>query len=297
MLPNFTLVDIGASTGIHKRWNILGDALNVIGFEPNQEEFEKLSQSPKKQWFNAAVAGDDGPTTLYLTKAFQNSSLLRPHFKNLKSLAWGGLEIVEEKYIQGKRLDTLAVEHGFSTDFLKIDTQGTQLDILRGAENQLTTSVIGLELEVSFYEYYENQAMFAEVDSYLRSTGFELFDLGNFCRMKPPREKLLNSGMGRLIFCDALYFRSLDLIKNSPELFDRLLLGLAAYGYFEEAAHYQAELKFPSNTIYKKIFQLQDLGTMRSILQSSFLHRFFAVLAKYFKPPTNSSWHTGLGNR
>ena len=297
MIPQFTLVDIGASTGIHKRWNILGDALNVIGFEPNQEEFEKLSQSVNRQWLNTAVSGHDGPATLNLTKAFQNSSLLRPHFKNLESLAWGGFEVVDEKHIEAKRLDTLAVEHGFSANFLKIDTQGTELDILRGAKNQLESSVIGLELEVSFYQFYENQPLFSEEDAFLRNAGFELYDLGNFCRMKPPRKKPLNSGKGRLIFCDALYFRSLDSLKYSKDLFEKLLYGLAAYGYFEEIAQYQAELKLSSDAVFENICQLQTVGDMRPTLPNDFLHRLFTSLARCFKPSTNSSWQLGLGNR
>ena len=52
-------------------------------------------------------------------------------------------------------------------DFIKLDTQGSELDILHGA-GSLLDNCSGLQLEVMFSPLYEGQPLFADVDAYLR---------------------------------------------------------------------------------------------------------------------------------
>src|SRR5258707_15700586 len=63
-------------------------------------------------------------------------------------------------------------------EFLKLDTQGADLDILRGA-GPLLDGCLGVEVEVMFAPLYDGQPLFADVDSYLRSRGFTPWRLGN----------------------------------------------------------------------------------------------------------------------
>jgi hypothetical protein len=57
--------------------------------------------------------------------------------------------------------------------FLKIDTQGTELSVLRGAEATLPHAV-GVLVELSFVELYEGQALFAEIVDWLAARNFLL---------------------------------------------------------------------------------------------------------------------------
>lgn len=66
-----------------------------------------------------------------------------------------------------------------AVDFIKIDTQGYELPILKGGADYLD-NVIGLEIEVEFAPLYENQALFGDVDSFVRGYGFELFDIKKY---------------------------------------------------------------------------------------------------------------------
>lgn len=57
--------------------------------------------------------------------------------------------------------------------FIKIDTQGSELGILRGSETTLAHAT-GVLVEVSFVALYEGQALFTEIVAWLAERGFVL---------------------------------------------------------------------------------------------------------------------------
>src|SRR5262249_23401008 len=61
-------------------------------------------------------------------------------------------------------------------DLFKLDTQGSELDVLRGAERTLA-SVSVVQTEVEFNPMYEGQPLFGDVDRFLRERGFVLWNL------------------------------------------------------------------------------------------------------------------------
>ena len=76
-------------------------------------------------------------------------------------------------------LDIWAKERGVTyVDYIKIDTQGAELSILKGGIKTLK-NVKFLEVEVEFNPIYEGQPMFSDVDSFLRTYGFVLWKLSN----------------------------------------------------------------------------------------------------------------------
>ena len=90
-------------------------------------------------------------------------------------------------------------------DFIKLDTQGSELDILHGAAETLGRGVLGIEVEVEFVEMYLGQPLFRDVDRHLNSMGFELIDLCNILygrRVTPVKQH----SAPRLFAADALYF-------------------------------------------------------------------------------------------
>jgi Methyltransferase FkbM domain len=78
--------------------------------------------------------------------------------------------------------------HAGPIDVLKVDVQGAELDVLRGAETSLA-SVRMLELEVEFQPLYERQPLFGDVDHFLRERGFVLWRLRDIahCGLTPAR--------------------------------------------------------------------------------------------------------------
>jgi hypothetical protein len=56
-------------------------------------------------------------------------------------------------------------------NFLNIDTQGYELEVLKGAENTLK-HIIGIIIEVNFVEMYENNGIFYEIREFLEKHNF-----------------------------------------------------------------------------------------------------------------------------
>lgn len=73
------------------------------------------------------------------------------------------------------RLDSIIPDE-LSPDFLKMDVQGAELDILDGMGNSLK-SVRWIYLEVSFVSLNEGSPLFADVFSYLTMKGYSIVDM------------------------------------------------------------------------------------------------------------------------
>ncbi|CAK9031172.1 DNA polymerase delta catalytic subunit [Durusdinium trenchii] len=80
--------------------------------------------------------------------------------------------VVERSEMETRRLDDLLGDiPGKGVDYLKIDVQGFELAVLKGAQKALEETLV-LHTEVEFVEMYERQPLFAEVDQFLRQNGF-----------------------------------------------------------------------------------------------------------------------------
>lgn len=112
-------------------------------------------------------------------------------------------------------------------DFLSLDTQGSELDILKGAEITLN-SCVGLQLEVAFAEVYKGQPLFNDIDVFLRSKGFVFIKFKGFQEYAPLVTGVESRGEKMQVFADAIYFRSSDLLTNDqyyPFVFTALCFG------------------------------------------------------------------------
>ena len=54
-----------------------------------------------------------------------------------------------------------------SPDLIKLDTQGSELDILKSLSSKQLDEVIYIEIEAEFIELYKNQPLFRDIDLYL----------------------------------------------------------------------------------------------------------------------------------
>jgi hypothetical protein len=121
-------------------------------------------------------------------------------------------------------LPSLGIER---VDFLDLDTQGTELEILQGAAAFLSTSVVAIKTEVEFAELYQGQPLFGDLDRYLRDLGFVLFDLSrSHCRRQiVPADQLTR---GQLVWGDAVYLRDHGWFRNHASTDGTLRLSLVA---------------------------------------------------------------------
>jgi len=289
----FVLFDVGASMGIHPRWKLLKERFHCFGFEPNDEEYAKLRPDPQITWINAALADKDGSIDLHLTKAFQNSSTRHPNGEVLAELAWGdGHKVVRTLEVPCKTVDTVAKENDVRPDFLKLDTQGTELDILQATSAEVINGLVGIELEVSFLQVYEGQALFSETDAFLRRHGLLCWDFGNVLRMKPRGLDSYQSPYGRLISCDALYFRQ-PTHAMSTEQIAKLWAALSLYGYEDEAEFIRRKFRIPADK--SAFYRIVPQHRLSSLLPWSLACRLLLKSARLFLPRRSSSWEAGLG--
>ena len=209
------IADIGAMGGVSKRWLSLGSQKKIVAFEPDEREFHKLQNTAdvhylpkavfsKKEALTLNVARDGGKTSLYApNNGFLNRFPDPRRYETVKTVSIEGPAVM--------CLDELP-QMGYVPDFVKIDTQGSELDILQGAQIVLSRDICGVELEVEFVPLYIGQPVFRDVDAFLSSRGFELFDLR---RTFWKREAFYDfPGKGQVIFGDAVYFRSIASMEN-----------------------------------------------------------------------------------
>jgi hypothetical protein len=101
-------------------------------------------------------------------------------------------------------------------DVLKIDTDGNDLDVLRGAERALQAGCLAIEIEVQFHGGVSGTSnTFCNIDTYLRERGFTLFRLVpvHYARAALPRPFELDipaqTSGGQIYWADAFYARDL----------------------------------------------------------------------------------------
>jgi FkbM family methyltransferase len=183
LLPrDLVVVDVGCRWGFADRWQQLSPHLVLYGFDPDAAECERLrnlyKDQPNTHLVPLGLADASGERTLYMTREMACSSLYRPDpvlTGTLPELACAS-ETGTSK-IEVTTLDEWCASNAIpNIDFIKLDTQGAELDVLRGGERTLAT-VGALEVEVEFNPIYINQPLFGDVDKFLREKGFVLWKL------------------------------------------------------------------------------------------------------------------------
>ena len=209
----FVYCDVGARWGIEEPWGSFRQFIQTISFEPDKEEYDLLQKKKKNSddiIYPYALSENSQRLPLNLTKNRGCSSLYKPNYKFLKHYSdWDRFDVEDIVMVQTTSLDSLYKKSKISNvDFIKIDVQGAELDILRGAEICLKENILGIEVEVEFHHMYEGQPLFSDVDSFIRGhLKLQLQDLRK-TYWKYPEGISVGTTKGQLIFGDALYFRS-----------------------------------------------------------------------------------------
>jgi FkbM family methyltransferase len=169
-----TLLDVGANRG---QFSVLvrsrfPDA-QIHAFEPLESEGRVLKSvvSNPLQYHPIALGACAGEATFYVTSRRDSSSLLRP---GAEQEAASGVTLSSAIIVRVARLaDVLDLASLPRPILMKLDVQGGELDVLRGAGDVLAM-IDGIFTEVSFVELYERQPLASEVTAFLYSHGFKL---------------------------------------------------------------------------------------------------------------------------
>ena len=187
----------------------------LYGFEPNEDEYKKLTTTDKKKYFNYAV-GNGKIETLNICKSPGMSSILEPDLKYLDMFHnfsdWA--EIIRRVKINTKKLDDINFDK--KIDFFKIDVQGYESEIIKYGQNKIQDSLVVL-IETSTSPLYKGEKTFAHIYSELEKLGFQLhmFKEINTRSFKPMiLQDNIKTGLHHLFQLDCIFIKNFDLINK-----------------------------------------------------------------------------------
>ena len=211
LVPEITYVMCGARGETTNRLIRALPQVRFVGFEPDPEEFRRLKENAGNRFsfINVAVGARNERRRFYVTRNPGCSSLFQPNQAFYSRFKDCGPEVavVGEQEVETVALDSGLPAAGINTiDILDLDTQGSELEIMHGAEGLLSKSTVAVKCEVEFSSLYLDQPLFGDVDAFLRGLGFMLFDLSRtrYRRHNFPPNALTR---GQLLWGDALYLR------------------------------------------------------------------------------------------
>lgn len=229
-----TIVDVGAQN-LTDEDHIYGPLCKrdipyrIVGFEPlEHRREERLRQAADHHLvLLPAFIGDGSVHTFHVNAPDATSSLL-PFNRAVTGKLDGldGLHTVKTELAHTTTLDS-ALKGTEDVDFIKLDIQGAELTALRHASSVLKRALV-VHCEVSFVEIYGGQALFSEVEQYMRSSGFDLVDFHSLCRYPLTKTPLAKS-RDYLGWGDAVFFRRLPDSSPWREFLVQSIIALTVY--------------------------------------------------------------------
>lgn len=102
-------------------------------------------------------------------------------------------------------------------DFLSIDTQGAEYEILQGAKEALKSDVLALVIETEFHPIYKDQKLFGDLTKLLSDYGFDFAKFLSIQEMSAFRAPVGLRGGGFQVSADALFLRKIDTVVKSSD--------------------------------------------------------------------------------
>lgn len=199
-----TIIDVGAYIGAFAyAMDVIQPGVKIISFEPLPDNFDKLNKNMKNKnhfsAYNLAVGDSAGEVTFHRSEFSPSSSILP--MENLHKETFPKTANTRMIKVPMVRLDDLVEEMRIiSPCLLKIDVQGYEMGVLRGACS-LLNHVDCIISEVSHQPLYEGQATFDEIYGYLIDKGFSFAGC---------LESLISPRDGSILQSDAVFIRKAD---------------------------------------------------------------------------------------
>lgn len=172
-------VDAGARGDLEGDWQAFpNDCLSVLAFEPDETatiDWESIGINRAVE--RSALWSHEAEIDIHIGKIAATSSVWPPNIDYLTRFADAHVDPRRTQSVhkvRGRPLDAILAERGMEADFLKIDTQGAELQILQGAEDALNTTVIGAVVETWTVPIHAGQGLTHEVMELMYKKGFVL---------------------------------------------------------------------------------------------------------------------------
>jgi FkbM family methyltransferase len=196
-----TVLDIGANTGQFASMirQVLPGAM-IYSFEPIETSFRQLKTAAISlgpiECFPYALGESDAVLEMHKNDFSASSSILEMHSTHAEAFPFTAHSVIER--VQVRSLDSMAPSLNLQGNVLaKIDVQGYEMNVLRGAEKTLGF-LDALIVETSFETLYEKQPLFDDVYGFLCGRGFVY--AGNLEQVVDPRS-------GAILQADGIFLR------------------------------------------------------------------------------------------
>ena len=178
------MLDIGANTGqfaLELRYD-MGYAGRIISFEPTSGAFSILKKAANSDplWnvYNYALGDKDEMTSINISENSLSSSLaeMLPSHVELEPKS----KYIGQETICLKSLDSLFPSLCVTAKniYMKIDTQGFEEKVLRGAKVSLC-KIDTIQMEMSLVPLYKNEMLFNDMCVLMNNRGYTLIGIEN----------------------------------------------------------------------------------------------------------------------
>ena len=295
----FTFLDLGCSGGIPQEWRKLEPYLCAIGVDLVEAEVSRLNSEEK----NPRVKYFAGNLELHpehpIRKARGSPFVCHSHRAFAQTSAWDAHTRTQKQRESGNPspkpdhvdLPDLLKSQGFSSvDFIKIDVDGPDFDLLQALEPHLERlQVLGCKLEVNFNGTADpHDHTFHNMDRLMRKNGFELYDL----ELRRYTKKALPGKFegnffgqtqgGALAQGDALYFKSPTASDVGKQM--KLVALLSLYGQMDSAADLMVQGRFDQPLREKWLDAASQIAGFPSY--HALLSQWESDPAKFFRDPS-----------
>jgi FkbM family methyltransferase len=196
--------DVGANCGqFGLSLREIGYTGRIVSFEPLTSAWNQLVRTSKDDplWEIAprgAIGSEDGEIEMHVAANSVSSSAL-PMLDSHVQAAPGSSYVGTERSPLC-RLDSIASNYlrPDSSLFIKIDAQGFEPEVLKGA-SELLKQTVGVQLELSLVPLYEGESLYTKMIAQLKSIGFELWGF---------TPVFFDDKTGRMMQMDGTFFRS-----------------------------------------------------------------------------------------
>lgn len=243
-----SVLDVGARGGADESLLPLAWATRIVCFEPDRAEADQLARLGDPRWrqftvLPFAVGGVSGSQELSVPDDPEGASLLRHNPSMVERFGTEHLHASRKTMpVETWTLnDLMGAGHLGRVDYMKLDVEGAELDILKAGSSVLDDCV-ALKVECSFLEQRVHQPLIWDVLKFLTVAGFEVMDLQGVHRWRrrnlPAHPYRVRAAMeysrGQVAQCDVMLLRGASHVRDHEQAL-RLMVLSAALGFFDYA--------------------------------------------------------------
>lgn len=212
------IVDVGSTGGLNNRWYLIEDLTKILSFDPDSRA--ENVETERNKIFPFALWSKKQDLNLNLTVFPDASSVFELNDKFLKNfLNHECHHVIAKTSIKSETLDNIEFDNK-EIDFIKIDTEGAELEILKGSNKYLGNSILGLELEVQFVNRTIGSPVFSDIDKFLRPFGYQLMTLTKQSWIRKNNIWNIYSNP-QIIWADSVYIMNEECIVSKINKLDK----------------------------------------------------------------------------